>query len=183
MLAMTKTPFDMAAADRLAQASPVYNSIMRTTCVATMLKGGHANNALPQTAQAIVNCQMLPDENPDDVLAALKAAVADDQVTITCTYSSTSSPLSPLRKDVLDTLDRLIASMWPGVTVTPSMSTGASDAKPLREAGIPVYGVSGMFSDVNDIRAHGKDERIGVKEFYKGVEFMCQFMKALTSEK
>ncbi len=181
MLAMTKTPLDMAAADRLAEASPIYNSMMRTTCVATMLKGGHANNALPQTAQAVVNCRMLPDDNPDDFLAALKAAVADDQVTITCTYASALSPLSPLRKDVLETLDRLASSMWPGVIVTPNMSTGATDGRPLRAAGIPVYGVSGMFGDPNDIRAHGKDERIGVKEFYKGVEFMYQFMKALTS--
>ncbi len=182
MLAMAKIPTDMAAAERLAEASPIYNAMMRTTCVATMLNAGHANNALPQTAQAVINCRMLPDDNPDNVLSTLKAAVADPQVEITCTYASTLSPRSPLRKDVVEVVDRIASSMWPGVTVTPTMSTGASDGKSLRIAGIPVYGVSGMFGDFNDIRAHGKDERIGVKEFYKGVEFMYRFMKALASE-
>jgi acetylornithine deacetylase/succinyl-diaminopimelate desuccinylase-like protein len=146
-----------------------------------MLSGGHAENALPQTARANVNCRMLPDESPEHVLATLKAVVADTQVTITCTNASTIGPLSPLRKDVLGALDRLTASMWPGVTVTPTMSTGASDGRMLRAAGIPVYGVSGMFADMDDVRAHGRDERLGVKEFYKGVEFMYRFMKALTS--
>jgi acetylornithine deacetylase/succinyl-diaminopimelate desuccinylase-like protein len=181
MLSVSKIPTDIAAAERLAEVSPIYNSLMRTTCVATMLKGGHANNALPQSAEANVNCRMLPDEKPEDVLAALKAAIADDQVEISGVYVSTASPVSPLRKDVLEILDQLAASMWPGVVVVPSMSTGASDAKPLRAAGIPVYGISGMFEDVNDIRAHGKDERIGVNEFYQGIEFMYRFIKALTS--
>jgi acetylornithine deacetylase/succinyl-diaminopimelate desuccinylase-like protein len=147
-----------------------------------MLSGGHANNALPQTAQANVNCRMLPDENPDDVLAALKAVIADPQVTITCTNAAALSPRSPLRKDVLEILERLTTSMWPGAIVTPQMSTGASDGRALRAAGIPVYGISGMFMDWNDVRAHGKDERIGVKEFYKGVEFMYRFLKALHSD-
>jgi acetylornithine deacetylase/succinyl-diaminopimelate desuccinylase-like protein len=181
MLAVAKIPTDLAAAERLAEVSPIYNSQMRTTCVATVLKGGHANNALPQSAQAIVNCRMLPDDKPDEVLAAIKAAIADEQVEVSSVYASTASPVSPLRKDVLETLDRLAASMWPGVIVVPAMSTGASDAKPLRAARIPVYGISGMFGDPNDIRAHGKDERIGVKAFYQGVEFMYQFIKALTS--
>lgn len=181
MLAMAKIPIDTAAANRLAKASPHYNSKMRTTCVATMLSGGHAENALPQTAHANVNCRMLPDDSPDNVLATLKAVVADTQVTITCTYASTLGPLSPLRKDVMEALDRLTASMWPGVTVTPNMSTGASDGRLLRAAGIPVYGISGMFTDMDDVRAHGKDECLGVKEFYKGVDFMYRFIKALTS--
>jgi acetylornithine deacetylase/succinyl-diaminopimelate desuccinylase-like protein len=181
MLAVAKIPADLTAANRLAEASPIYNSIMRTTCVATMLSGGHASNALPQTAQANVNCRMLPDDNPDNVLATLKASVADPQVSITCAYASTLSPRSPLRKDVLETLDKLASSMWPGVIVAPTMSTGASDGRQLRAAGIPVYGISGMFGDVNDIRAHGKDERIKAEEFYTGVEFMHRFMKAITS--
>lgn len=181
MLAMAKIPIDTAAANRLANASPNYNSKMRTTCVATMLGGGHAENALPQTAQANVNCRMLPDDSPENVLATLKTVVADTQVIVTCTYASTMGPRSPLRKDILETLDRLTASMWPGVIVTPNMSSGASDGRLLRAAGIPVYGVSGMFMDMNDVRAHGKDERLGVKEFYKGVEFIYRFIKALTS--
>lgn len=181
MLAMAKIPIDTAAANRLANASPNYNSKMRTTCVATMLSGGHAENALPQTAQANVNCRMLPDDSPENVLATLKTVIADTQVIVTCTYASTMGPRSPLRKDILETLDRLTASMWPGVIVTPNMSSGASDGRLLRAAGIPVYGVSGMLTDMNDVRAHGKDERLGVKEFYKGVEFIYRFIKALTS--
>ena len=181
MLAMVKIPIDIAAANRLANASPNYNSKMRTTCVATMLSGGHAENALPQSAQANVNSRMLPGDSPDNVLATLKAVVADPQVTITCAYASTMGPLSPLRKDGLEALDQLTGSMWPGVIVTPDMSTGASDGRLLRAAGIPVYGISGMFTDMDDVRAHGKDERLGVKEFYKGVEFMYRFIKALTS--
>jgi len=181
MLAMAKIPMDTAAANRIANASPSYNSKMRTTCVATMLSGGHAENALPQTAQANVNCRMLPDDSPENVLATLKAVVADTQVIITCTNASMIGPRSPLRKDIFEVLDRLTASMWPGVIVTPYMSGGASDGRLLRAAGIPVYGISGMFTDMDDNRAHGKDERIGVKEFYKGVEFMYRFMKELTS--
>ncbi len=181
MLAMSKTPIDTAAANRLSVVSPYYNSRLRTTCVATMLTGGHAENALPQTASANVNCRMLPDDNPDNVMSALRSVVADTQVTITCTHTPALSPLSPLRKDVMEPLERLTAMMWPGVTVTPNMSTGATDGRLLRMAGIPVYGISGMFSDMDDVRAHGKDERIGVKEFYEGVEFMYRFIKGLTS--
>ena len=181
MLAMTRIPLDTTVANRLAKGSPFFNSKMRTTCVATMLSGGHAENALPQSAQATVNCRMLPDESPDNVLAALKAAVADSQVMITSTNDSTPSPRSPLRKDVFETLDRLTSAMWPGVIVTPYMSSGASDGKLLRAAGIPVYGITGMFIDMDDSRAHGKDERLGVIQFYNGVEFIYRFVKALAS--
>ena len=181
MLAMAKIPLDTAAANRLAKASPYYNAKMRTTCVATLLSGGHAENALPQSAQANINCRMLPDENSDDVMAALKRVVADTLVTITCTNPSTPSPRSPLRKDVLDALEHLTTTMCPGVIVTPYMASGASDGKFLRAAGIPVYGVTGMFSDMDDGRAHGKDERIGVKEYYNGVEFIYRYIKTLSS--
>ena len=181
MLAMMITPMDKAAANRIANYSPMYNSKLRTTCVATMLNGGHAQNALPQTARAIINCRMLPDDTPENVTATLKSVIADTQVIITCSYESTHAPLSPLRKDVMDILEQITASMWPGVTVTPTMSNGASDGRYLRAAGIPVYGISGMFTDMDDVRAHGKDERLGVKEFYEGNEFMYKFFKALTS--
>lgn len=180
--AAARIPADMAAAERLSEMSPIYNSVMRTTCVATILSGGHAENALPQTARANVNCRMLPDDTPENVLSTLQRVVADSLVTITCKYSSIQGPRSPLRNDVLEKVDSLAAIMWPGVIVTPSMSTGASDGRILRAAGMPVYGVSGMFLDVDDIRAHGRDERIGVKQFYDGVEFMYKLMKALTRE-
>jgi len=176
---MKNDPPDTAAARRLASASPYYNSMMRTTCVATMLSGGHAPNALPQLARANVNCRMLPDDSQENVLATLKSVVADTGVSVTCSSASSAAPFSPLRNDVMDAVERITGAEWPGVIVTPVMSTGATDGKYLRAAGIPVYGVSGMFGDIDDVRAHGRDERIGVKEFYEGVAFMYRFMKSL----
>ena len=175
-----QNPFDTAAANRLAASSAYYNAMMRTTCVATMLDGGHAENALPQTATAIVNCRMLPEDNPENVLANLKEIIADPSITIECTYSSFVAPLSPLRDDVRISVEQISASMWPGVKVSPIMSTGASDSKYLRRAGIPTYGISGMFTNMDDVRAHGKDERIGVYDFYQGVEFMYRFIKEIS---
>ncbi len=181
MMAMAKTPLDTAAANRLAQSSPYYNSLMRTTCVATMISGGHAENALPQSARANVNCRMLPDDNPENVIAMLRSVIADTLVSVTSLVVSTRGPLSPLRKDVMEPLEKLAGTMWPGAVVIPTMSTGASDGKFLRLAGIPVYGISGMYTDIDDVRAHGRDERLGVAEFYKGVDFTYSFLKALTS--
>jgi acetylornithine deacetylase/succinyl-diaminopimelate desuccinylase-like protein len=180
MLATLKTPLDTGAANRLAASSAYYNALMRTTCVPTMLSGGHAENALPQTARAVINCRMLPDDSAENVLTTLLHILADSQITVTQLGQPRPGPLSLLRKDVMDNVEKLTASMWPGIAVTPVMSTGASDGKSLRQAGIPVYGVSGIFADIDDVRAHGRDERIGVKEFYAGVEFMYRFIKSLT---
>jgi Acetylornithine deacetylase/Succinyl-diaminopimelate desuccinylase and related deacylases len=146
------------------------------------MSAGHAENALPQSAQATVNCRMLPDDNPDNVMSILKSVLADSQISITRVYSSIIAPVSPLKDDITIPVNQISSSMWPGVNVTAIMSTGATDGKYLRHQGIPVYGVSGMFGDIDDIRAHGKDERIGVKEFNNGVEFMYRFIKALSSE-
>jgi acetylornithine deacetylase/succinyl-diaminopimelate desuccinylase-like protein len=183
ILAILMTTPDTAAARRLAASSAYYNAMMRTTCVATMLSAGHAENALPQTAQAIINCRMLPDDTPDNVMSAIKTVLADGQISVIRLNTSFSAPLSPLREDVTEPVNQISSSMWPGVNVTPIMSTGATDGRYLRSQGISVYGVSGMFGDMDDVRAHGKDERIGVKEFYDGVEFMYRFIKALSSEK
>jgi acetylornithine deacetylase/succinyl-diaminopimelate desuccinylase-like protein len=183
ILAILRNPPDTAAANRLAASSAYYNAMMRTTCVATMLNAGHAENALPQTAKAIINCRMLPDDSPENVLSILKTVIADTQISVSCQYSSFLAPLSPLRDDVTGPVGQIASAMWPGVIVTPVMSTGATDGKYLRRKGIPVYGVSGMFGDIDDIRAHGKDERIGMKEFYDGVEFMYRFIKALSSDR
>jgi acetylornithine deacetylase/succinyl-diaminopimelate desuccinylase-like protein len=183
ILAILKTPPDTAAARRLEDSSAYYNAMMRTTCVATMMSAGHAENALPQRAQAIVNCRMLPDDDPENVLSVLKSVLADDQITVTKTYTGFIAPMSPLREDITGPVNQISASMWPGVSVTPIMSTGATDGKYLRIKGIPVYGISGMFGDIDDVRAHGRDERIGVREFADGVEFMYRFIKALSSEK
>jgi acetylornithine deacetylase/succinyl-diaminopimelate desuccinylase-like protein len=181
MMGMAQTPLDTTAANRLARSSPYYNSLMRTTCVATMITGGHAENALPQSARANVNCRMLPDDSPENVITTLRTVIADTAVTVTRLAASPRGPLSPLRKDVMEALEKLSGKMWPDAVVIPTMSTGASDGKYLRIAGIPVYGISGMFTDIDDVRAHGRDERLGVAEFFKGVDFTYSFLKALTS--
>ena len=183
MLAILMTPPDTAAARRLQASSAYYNAMMRTTCVATMMSAGHAENALPQTATAIVNCRMLPDDSPENVLSVLKTVLADSKISVTCTYSSFIAPIPPLREDITKPVEQISSSMWPGVIVEPAMSNGATDGRYLRKNGMPVYGVSGMFTDMDDVRMHGKDERIGVKEFYDGVDFMYQFIKAISSEK
>jgi acetylornithine deacetylase/succinyl-diaminopimelate desuccinylase-like protein len=181
MTAVSALSVDTAAANRLAKSSPLYNSQMRTTCVATMIRGGHANNALPQTVTVNINCRLLPDDNIDHVTSMLRNIINDPQIELTGTSAGKPGPMSPLRKDVLDAVDNITASMWKGVVVTPVMGTGATDGKFLRSAGIPVYGVSGMFGDVDDVRAHGRDERIGVTEFLNGVEFMYRLMKTLST--
>ncbi len=180
MKAVAATPPDPAAAERLAAASAYYNAMMRTTCVATRLDAGHADNALPQVARATVNCRLLPDESPKDVEDALVRVVADPAVAVTAINTPRPSPASPLRPDIVQAMERVTAEMWPGVPVVPIMSTGATDGLMLRRAGMPVYGVSGLFDDVDDVRAHGKDERIAVWAFFDGVEFMYRLVKTLS---
>jgi acetylornithine deacetylase/succinyl-diaminopimelate desuccinylase-like protein len=181
MMALLKTPTDSVAARRLSDASAHYNAMMRTTIVPTMLSAGHAENALPQTACAVVNCRMLPDDNAENVMSTLQRILKDSLITIRPLNDPYQSPPSPLRKDVMTAVEKLTAAMWPGVVVTPIMSTGATDGSSLRRAGIPVYGISGMFANTDDVRAHGKDERLGVREFYEGVDFMYRLITALAS--
>jgi acetylornithine deacetylase/succinyl-diaminopimelate desuccinylase-like protein len=176
--ALLRDTLDTAAV-RLSDRSPLFNSILRTTCVATRLDGGHANNALPQTARAVVNCRMLPQDSPTDVEATLRRIVADTAVAVIPIDTPTASPPSPLVPAVFGPLERITRELWPGVPVIPNMETGATDGIYLRNAGIPVYGVSGVFLDADDIRAHGRDERIGVREYYEGVEFTYRFVRAL----
>ncbi len=181
MRALLRDPPDSAAAARLSARSPIFNSILRTTCVATRLEAGHANNALPQTARAVVNCRMLPQDPPERVEAMLRSVVADTAVAVIPIDTATPSPPSPIAPDVFAPLERVTRQMWPGVPVIPSMETGATDGLYLRNAGMPVYGVSGVSLDADDIRAHGRDERIGVREYYAGLEFTYRFVKALTT--
>ncbi len=183
MMAVVRRPLNLEVAARLAASSPYYNALMRSTCVATQLMGGHAENALPQSARAIVNCRLLPEDPPDDVQRILEQVVADKEITVSRLSSALPSPLTPLNQEVLQSAEQISREMWPGVIVAPVISTGASDGVHLRRAGVPVYGVSGTFADVDDTRAHGRDERIGVTEFYDGVEFMYRLMKALSSDK
>jgi acetylornithine deacetylase/succinyl-diaminopimelate desuccinylase-like protein len=160
---------------------PAYNATMRTTCVATMLEAGHAENALPQTARATVNCRILPTETAEQTRETLVKVVGDSRVAITPIRQPKPSPPSPLTAEVMKPIETITLQMWSGVPVVPVMSTGATDSLYLRKAGIPVYGTSGIFSDIDDGRAHGKDERVGVKEFYDGQEYLYRLVKAFAS--
>ncbi len=179
MRGILRDPPDEASA-RLLSDMPAYNSRMRTTCVATMLEGGHAQNALPQRATAVVNCRVLPGEPIDVVHSTLEAVVNNEQVSITPINSATQSPPSPLTPPILNAIESITESMWPGVPVIPTMSTGATDGLRLRNAGIPVYGVSGIFGDVDDVRIHGQNERINIRSYFEGQEFLYQLTKALS---
>jgi acetylornithine deacetylase/succinyl-diaminopimelate desuccinylase-like protein len=181
MKALAAAVPDPEAVRRLAAASPLYNSVMRTTCVATQLSGGHAENALPQAARAVVNCRILPGTDPATVERALARVIADPGITMSTVWKGVPSPASPLRPDLMAAVDRHTAEMWPGVVVVPVMATGATDGVYLRNASIPVYGVSGFFLDLDDVRAHGRDERIGAREFYEGREFLYRLVKTLSA--
>ncbi len=180
MAAVAQPTPDSAAIRRLSDASPMYNAQLRTTCVATELAGGHAENALPQSATATVNCRMLPGTPQDEVQRALARVVADTAVAVTVVQAAVPSPMAALKPDVMDAIERVTTRLW-HIPVIPVMETGATDGLYLRNAGIPVYGVSGVFVDINDIRAHGRDERIGVQEYYDGAEYIYQLVKAVTS--
>ena len=179
MAAMAKQPTDLAAAGRLAAQSPYFNSIMRTTCVATKLEGGHALNALPQLAAANVNCRILPGVSPVEVLAMLKKIVDDPKIELSLVDEATPSKPAVLRDDVMNTVGTIAASMFPGVPIVPVMSTGATDGLFLRNAGIPTFGVDGLFDDIDDVRAHGRDERVGIKQFNEDVEFQYRLITTL----
>jgi acetylornithine deacetylase/succinyl-diaminopimelate desuccinylase-like protein len=167
-----------AAAQRLA-ASPYFNALLRTTCVATRLEGGHANNALPQTAAAIVNCRMLPQDSLQNVQATLKRVLADDRISVSVVGEAVPAPASAINPAIVRQLESLSKKLYAGLPIVPVMDTGASDGKYLRIGGIPTYGVPGVFEDVDDTRAHGKDERIGVNDFYDGVDFYYEFIRSL----
>lgn len=172
---------DTAAARRLSAAAPVYNAQLRTTCVATRLFAGHADNALPQVARATVNCRLLPDHAPDSAEAVLRRVLADTAIRVSRVSEPTLSPPSPLRPDVMRPIERLVARMWPGAVIIPEMSTGATDGLYVRNAGIPVYGVSAVFERIDDVRAHGRDERIGVKAYHEAAQFWYELVKTLGS--
>ncbi|HZI55392.1 MAG TPA: M20/M25/M40 family metallo-hydrolase [Verrucomicrobiae bacterium] len=167
-----------AAAKHLSE-SPYFNALLRTTCVATRLEGGHANNALPQTAAANVNCRMLPQDSLQNVQSTLKRVLADDRISVSVVGEVVPAPASAINPAIVGKLEALSSKLYGGLPIVPVMDNGASDGKYLRIAGIPAYGVPGVFTDVDDDRAHGKDERIGVKDFYDGVDFYYELFKSL----
>ncbi|HKE26528.1 MAG TPA: M20/M25/M40 family metallo-hydrolase [Bryobacteraceae bacterium] len=182
-------PPDAAAVAHLSQ-DPRYNSTLRTTCVATLLNAGHAHNALPQTAQANVNCRILPGHSREEIRRRLIEIFNDPQVTVRYddqgaiadrAPDSTGFPPVMPSPEVLRPLERIAAEMWPGVPVIPDMETGASDSIYTMAAGLPSYGINGLAIDQDDVRAHGKDERIRTAAFYDGVEFYYRYLKALAS--
>jgi acetylornithine deacetylase/succinyl-diaminopimelate desuccinylase-like protein len=161
--------------------SPYYNALMRTTCVATRVEAGHADNALPQTARATVNCRILPQETAADVERTLRRVVADERITIAPVAESKPSPPSPLKPEIMGPIETITKAMWPNVPVVPIMGTGATDSLYFRQVNIPVYGVSGIFDDIDDNRMHGKDERIAQKSLYDAQEFLYRLTKAFSS--
>jgi acetylornithine deacetylase/succinyl-diaminopimelate desuccinylase-like protein len=188
--AILQTPPDVAAIDRISK-DPTDNSKMHTTCVATRLSGGHANNALPGRAEAVVNCRILPGHSKQEVREELARIFADPKIQIR--YITNAGEIldnipdqrsfapPPPRPDVFAAITSVAAKMWPGVPVFPTMATGASDGVYTMAAGLPTYGVSGVEAERDDHREHGRDERVPVESFYKGVDFYYQFMKALTT--
>jgi acetylornithine deacetylase/succinyl-diaminopimelate desuccinylase-like protein len=182
MRAVARPTPDRAAAARLSASLPYYNAMMRTTCVATRLQGGHANNALPQMAGANVNCRILPGVSPASVKDKLIEVLADPKIAVAFVDEARPSKPSPLRPEVMNVVESLTRQLYPGVIVVPVMSTGATDGLYLRNSEIPTYGVDGTFGDMDDVRAHGKDERVGVKQYFEGLEFQYRLIKELAKK-
>jgi acetylornithine deacetylase/succinyl-diaminopimelate desuccinylase-like protein len=191
MHAILGTPPDLAAAARLS-GEPSFNSNFRTTCVATRLSAGHANNALPQTAQANVNCRIFPGHSPEEIRKMLIGVFGDDKLTVkyvsdagevsnTAPERKAMVPPAPI-KEVFEPLTRLTQAIWPGTPVTPVMENGASDSIYFAQAGIPCYGYSAIALERDDDRAHGQDERLPVDSYWKSLDFFYSFAKALGGE-
>jgi acetylornithine deacetylase/succinyl-diaminopimelate desuccinylase-like protein len=169
---------DPAAIARLS-AQPPYNAQMRTTCVATRLEGGHADNALPQLARAMVNCRILPGQNVEDIQKQIEKVLADPKLVVTPSGHDTGSDASVLNPELGAAIDKLTEKFWPGIPAVPSMSAGATDGRYLRNVGIPTYGHGGLVSDIFDVRAHGKDERVSVPALFEGEQYLYELVKAL----
>jgi acetylornithine deacetylase/succinyl-diaminopimelate desuccinylase-like protein len=190
MRAILKNPPDANAVTKLST-DPIDNSTVHTTCVATRLNAGHANNALPQRAEANVNCRILPGHSAEEIRQKLIEVFADPKITVRYVdnFGNVSDRASdrksfsppPLRRDVFDPLEKITEEMWQGIPVIPDMATGASDGVYTMAAGLPTYQISGTAVDRDDIRAHGRDERLGIDSYYKGVDFYYRFLKAVTS--
>jgi len=178
--AVTMTPPDAGAVARLSK-TPLYNARLRTTCVPTLMQGGHAENALPQSARITINCRVLPGHTADEVARELVGVVADPAVEVAQIRTMEVSPPSTLPPDLVATIERASAAVWPGTAVLPILMTGATDGRHLRAAGIPCYGLTGLYVDIDDIRAHGRDERLLVRSFIEGHDFLSRLVMALAA--
>jgi acetylornithine deacetylase/succinyl-diaminopimelate desuccinylase-like protein len=188
MKAILQTPPSVEAIERLS-AIPKYNATMRTTCVATRLAAGVANNALPQTATANINCRILPSHSREEIRRQLIEIVGNPKVTVRyvndmgevveAASDAKGAPPTELQPGVIQPLEKLVAQMWPGTPVIPAMETGASDGKYTNAAGLPTYGINGIAIDIDDVREHGNDERLAVDSYYRGVEFYYRYIQLL----
>jgi acetylornithine deacetylase/succinyl-diaminopimelate desuccinylase-like protein len=178
MKAVAQSPPDLAAAERLSQ-NVRLNALLRTTCVATLISGGHAENALPQRAKATIQCRMMPGDTEANVQALLISTLNDPAVKVTLDAPPIVSPESLPTPQIMGKITALVHSMWPGVPIIPTMATGFSDDRQTRNAGIPSYDVSGVWEDVDENRAHGRDERVAVQAFDESVEFTYRLVKAM----
>jgi len=179
MRAVAQTPPDPAAADRLSQ-NVRFNALLRTTCVATLISGGHAENALPQRAKATVQCRMMPGDSAEHVQSALVTTLNDSRITVTLDAPPIVSPESRPTPQIMAKVAEVVHSMWPKVPIVPTMATGFSDDRQTRNAGMPSYDLGGIWIDGDENRAHGRDERVGVQEFDESVEYTWRLMKVMS---
>jgi acetylornithine deacetylase/succinyl-diaminopimelate desuccinylase-like protein len=179
MRAIAKVPPDLAAAERLSQIVR-FNAQLRTTCVATLVSGGHAENALPQRARATIQSRMIPGDTAEHVQATLTSAINDTKINVQMDAAPIVSPESPPTAKITAKVASVVHSMWPGVPIVPTMATGFSDDRQTRSAGIVSYDLSGVWRDVDENRTHGRDERVGVREFNESVEYTYRLMKVMS---
>jgi acetylornithine deacetylase/succinyl-diaminopimelate desuccinylase-like protein len=180
MRAVSAARPDAAAAARLSR-TPLYNARLRTTCVPTQIQGGHAENALPQSVRGLVNCRVMPGHGADEIAAQLKRLIADPAVEVSQLRTLDPSPASALSPQLLTTIESAGQAVWPGVPVLPILLTGATDGRHLRAGGIPTYGLTGLFIEIDDIRAHGKDERLPVRSFVEAQDFLARVVTSLAA--
>ena len=178
MRAILKNPRDEAAVERLWAINPGWNGSLRTTCIVTQINGGHAPNALPQHVSANVNCRILPGVPIPDVQREIVRVLGDDKIGVATTGDpGIQSPPPPLNENIMGPVRKIAAEIWPGVAIIPTMSTGATDGSYLNASGVPTYGLSGMFHDVEGSHAHGLNERIRVKSLMDGRRFLYEVVK------
>ncbi|HET8691342.1 MAG TPA: M20/M25/M40 family metallo-hydrolase [Steroidobacteraceae bacterium] len=184
MRAVLASPPDEAAALRLWEADPAWNAMLRTTCIVTVIEGGHAPNAIPQRVRANVNCRILPGVPVDDVQAEIARVLADPAITVTPVgEGGVQSAMPPLSEAILGPAREVAAKIWPGVTLVPTMLPGYTDGKYLNPAGIPTYGLSGLFSDAEGDYIHGLNERMRVKSLMDGRRFLYEVVKLYADAK
>lgn len=177
LMAVSREPPDLAAAERLSR-EVGYNAELRTTCVPTLISGGHAENALPQRAQATIQCRMMPSDNAADVENRIRTALADSEIALRPDVAAIQAPESPLQPAVMNRIETVVHTLWPGVPVVPAMATGFSDGRQFRGAGMATYSAGGEWFEQGENRAHGRDERVGVESFDQNLEYAYLLVKA-----